>query len=355
MFHVFGKTYFEYDFKFSHKYPFTAASSRWAEHPLLVSNQEIHFEAPSFETMLEDEYGGDIEAFWKVVLSHKEKYVYYLTPDRIAELQIQYWRSVLEVDPSVETIHFLHTTWVESTRLNAYNHATNSWSVGGTERVLHGVLSEVHFKTLEEIRELYERNPPSKVVSDINLNKISFEYLLMDYFARGKQSKFKPEFVRRLKAMTWDNWIDELEHLKYEILSGTLDAGKLDPDIDVSVGNIEEALAKSSFLAWTVDPFFKEDPDYIRQTYDHRIFVPCWQRLADAWDLGYDDMEELNELINHDAYEELLMRDIDRGYGSSYTRTRFMDKANQVLSTWCYEMVRTGDLDALVPFKLRSR
>jgi hypothetical protein len=208
---------------------------------------------------------------------------------------------------------------------------------------------------LDEIRVLYDRNPPSKVLSAINPNKISFEYLLMDYFARGKKSKYRPEFVRRLKAMTWDNWIDELEHLKYEILSGTLDAGKLDPEIDVSVGNIEDALAKSSFLSWTVDPFFKEDPDYIRQTYDHRIFVPCWQRLADAWDLGYDDMEELNELINQDAYEELLMRDIDRGYGSSYTRTRFMDKANQVLSTWCYEMVRTGDIAALTPFKLRSK
>lgn len=355
MFHVFGKTYFEYDFKFSHKYPFTAASSRWAEHPLLVSNQEIHFEAPSFEALLKDEYGGDIEAFWKGALSHQEKYVYYLAPDRIAELQIQYWRSILEVDPSVEQIHFLHTTWVESVRLNAYNQVTNSWGVGGTERVVHGVLGEVHFKTLEEIRELYDRNPPSKVLSTIDPNKISFEYLLMDYFARGKKSKYRPEFVRRLKIMAWDNWIDELEHLKYEILSGNVDIGQLDPSLNIQVGNIEEELAKSEYLSWTVDPFFKEDPAYIRETYDHRVFIPCWQRVADAWDLGYEDMEEYNELINNDEYEALLMIDIERGYASSYTRTRFMDKANQVLSTWCYQMVRSDNIAALAPFKLRSK
>ena len=354
MFHIVNKTYFEYDFKFSHQYPFTAASSRWTEHPLLVSNQEIHFEAPSFEKLLEDEFNNDIEQFWKAVVSKEEKYIYYLTPDRITELQIQYWRSILAEDPSVETIHFLHTSWVESTRLNAYNQSTNSWSVGGTERVLHGVLSDVNFMTLDEIRVLYDRNPPSETLRRINLNKISFEYLLLDYFARSKKSQYKPEFLRRLKIMTWDNWIDELEHLKYEILSGTIDAGKLDPSINVKVGNIEEQLAKSEFLSWTVDPFFKEDPTYIRETYDHRIFVPCWQRLADAWDLGYDDMEELNEMINHDEYENLLMRDIERGYGSSYTRTRFMDKANQVLSTWCYEMVRNDNVSALRPFKLRN-
>lgn len=353
MFHIVNKTYFEYDFKFSHQYPFTAASSRWTEHPLLVSNQEIHFEAPSFEALLEEEFDNDIEKFWESVVSKEGKYIYYLAPNRIVELQIQYWRSILKSDPSVETIYFLHKTWVESTRLNAYNHSTNSWSIGGTERVLHGVLSEVNFLSFEEIQVLYDRNPPSETLKKINLNKVSFEYLLLDYFARETKSSYKPEFIRRLKIMAWDNWIDELEHLKYEILSGTVDAGKLDPNLDVKVGNIEEELAKSDILSWTVDPFFKEDPTYIRETYDHRVFIPCWQRLADAWDLGYEDMEEYNELINQDEYEALLMIDVERGYGSSYTRTRFMDKANQVLSTWCYQMVRDENVAALKPFMLR--
>jgi len=181
---------------------------------------------------------------------------------------------------------------------------------------------------------------------------VGIEYLLADYFA-DKLSPYSETLMERVKYLTWDNWLDELEHLKYELLSGTIDIGKLDPTLNITVGNVESELAKSNILSWTVDPLFNEDIDYIRQTYDHTIFNPCWTLLADQWGIPYDDMDELNAMINNDEYENLLLRDINRNYGSSYTRTRFMNKANQTLATWVYDRVREDQIKDLHKFKLK--
>ena len=328
---------------------FIMASVDYAEPSTKMVNAEQ--QADNFEALINDNYDGDVENFWIDLVGKTSKLIVYLDSDTITNLQIQYWKSIFAVEPTPEDIHFLHNSYVESARLAAYNNIVGNWDATGDTWTQKSILNTVHFKTLEEITVLCEANKASPALQGMDISTVGIEYLLADYFA-DNTSKYKSVLLDRVKFLTWDNWLDELEHLKYEILSGTIDAGKLDPAISTTVGNTEAELAKSSILSWTVDPLFNEDIDYIRATYDHTIFVPCWQRLADQWGVPYDDMDELNDMINADDYEGLLLRDIDRNYGSSYTRTRFMNKANQVLATWVYDRVRKELTEDLVKFKL---
>jgi hypothetical protein len=266
-------------------------------------------------------------------------------------LQIEYWKSIFE-DLSVDDAHFLHTSYVESRRLVAYNNIIGQWDRTSNTWSRANILSEVDFIDKDSFVELYNSIERSPVLTAMDKTSIGVEYLLADYFG-DNETPYKSALFDRIKFLTWDNWIDELEHLKYEILSGTIDAGKLDPTINTTVGNVEEELAKSEMLSWTVDPLFREDVDYIRSAYDPAIFVPCWAKLAEVWGHDYDDMEELNTLINADDYEALLERDIARNYGCSYTSTRFMNKANQSFATWVYECVRKGKTSDLSTFRIK--
>ncbi len=350
MFHLVNRTYLEYDFKFTVRYPYLVASERWTTHPIINANPLTAEVEPTFEELLEKSYNNDLDGFWNSLVNKNDKLVLYVDPFTFTRLQVQYWKSIYP-GITVENCYFLYTTYIESVRLGSYFFMDSNWDPKNEQWNKDNVLSEVKRLPKEAFSELFEKEPEVAAIKAMDKRKLSFEYLLLDYFSEGG-SKFKEELLNRIKVLTWENWLDELEHLKYEILSGNIDASKLDPTIETPVGGVEEGLAKSKILSWTVDPLFNNNIDYIRQTYDHNIFIPCWQRLADQWGIGYDDMDELNEMINNDDYEGLLLRDIGRNYGCSYTRTRFMTKANQVLTTWCYEQVRNQNVEALKPFKL---
>ena len=345
MFHVFKKVYLEYDYKFEHKGDFITASSRLNTHPMAVSPNEVLGQYSSFAAMLDEKFDSSVESFWQYLYAYEgqSKLIVFVSPDMMTQLQVQYWKNIFSDDLDASSVFKLHTSWVETVRLYSYMESYKN----------KNLLEEAEFKNEFDINQLFASAETSETLLAIDKNTVSFEYLLADYMSDNR-SKYKSELFKRIEYLTWDNWIDELEHLKYEILSGNVDAEKLDPTIKTPLGKVEEGLSKSSFLSWTVDPRFSEGKDYIRATYDYTVFDPCWVKLAEVWQHDYDDMTELNYMINHDDYQGLLIRDIDRNYGCSYTRTRFMDKCNQVFATYCYDKFRKSQTRDLAPFKLRK-
>jgi len=67
---------------------------------------------------------------------------------------------------------------------------------------------------------------------------------------------------------------------------------------------------------------------------------------------GEEKMDDLNELVNNDEYEKLLWRDIDRGFGCTYTGEMFKEKSNHVFATYCYNIARSNDTSALASYRL---
>lgn len=352
MFHIANKVYLEYDFKFHQQYPYIVASDRWNKHPITISKSDLISQVSSFEELLSTNYDNNIENFWKEMLTQDKKLIVFLDPTTMVKLQFQYWKSIFKDDVTAEDLHKLHVSWIESNRLTGYYSVVGSWDAGADSWTKTNAFTELPIPTLEESKQLFKQEKSSDAIKAMNKSSVSIEYLLSDFF-HNNNSKYRTELLNRIKYLTWDNWLDELEHLKYEIISGNIDAGKLDTSLNITIGNIESELAKSSLLKWTVDPAFINDAEYIRKNYDPQIFVDCYVKLAEIWQHDYDDMSELSRMINADQYEELLYRDVNRNYGCSYTRTRFFSKANHVFATWCYELKRKGQTSQLAPFTLR--
>jgi hypothetical protein len=347
MFHIANKVYLEVDYKFESDYPSIVASSRWASHPITMSKKEVLFQVKSFEHLLETRFDNDIEKFWTYLFTHKDKLVVYLDPATLKKLMTQYWISIFEDTFKFDDFYLMIQSWYESIRLRGYLTTDDRYWADPE------VLQQMAKPTMREAKKLFDETSISQAIVNSDKTTISFEYLLADFLA-DHTSEYKDELMKRIKFMTWDNWLDELDHLKYELLSGALDARSIDPTINPRVGYIEEEFSKSAILSWVVDLDFRHDIEYIRRKYDYKIFDPCWTLLAKTVGVEYDDMSELNKMINEDRYEELLFRDIERGYGCNYTRTRFMNKCNQMFSMYCYVCHRENTPEKLAPFKIRS-
>jgi len=352
MFHIANRVYLEYDYKFHQQYPYIVASSRWKDHPITISKSELIAQVPSFQELLSERYNNNIETFWSSLLSETRKLIVFVDPETMAKLQFQYWKSIFKDDIKAEDLHKLHASWIESNRLSSYYSLIGSWDRGTNSWSKSNAFTELAIPTLADSTKLFNETVASNTIKSMNKSSISFEYLMAEFF-HNNASNYKQELLKRIEFLTWDNWLDELEHLKYEIISGNIDAGKLDTSLRMSIGNIESELAKSDLLKWTVDPAFTNDAEYIKANYDPQIFVNCYIKLAEVWQHDYDDMSQLSRLINEKQYEELLNRDVNRNYGCSYTRTRFFAKSNHVFATWCYDLKRKGQTSQLAPFVLR--
>lgn len=352
MFHIANKIYLEYDHKFHQQYPYIVASNRWSTHPITVSKSQLVSQVTSFDELIAEKYDNSIENFWTALLEEDRKIVVFVDPETMVKLQFQYWKSIFKDNVTAEDLHKLHASWIESNRLVGYYSLVGQWDPGTSSWTKPNALTELPLPTLEQSTAIFNSTSSSAVLEAMDKTSVSIEYLIADFFHNSATS-YKSELLNRLRALTWDNWFDELEHLKYEIISGNIDAGKLDTTLNITIGNIESELAKSNLLSWTVDPSFTNNINYIRENYDPQVFVNCYIKLAEVWEHQYDDMVELSTLINTDQYEELLNRDIARNYGCSYTRTRFFSKANHVFATWCYDLKRKGLTSQLAPFSLR--
>lgn len=353
MFHITKKVYLDYDYSFTSKYPdyLVASSTYGARAQITIDDHAAPLQALTFEELLTADFNNDIEEFWQTLLAKETKFIAYLDIETLTKLQIQYWKSIFTSDFTATQAHTLYSSWVESLQLWGYYKPIGSYDAVNNEWNRPNAFS-IPTKTLAQITEIFDATSASTTLQNLDNNQISIEYLMADYFY-SNTTPHSVELFNRIKFMTWDNWLDELAHLRYEILSGTLDAQALDTNLNITIGNIQEQLASSSSLSWTVDPKFDEDDiDYIRNTYNYTIFDPLWAGLAEIWGHEYDDMTELNRMINEDDYEGLLTRDIERNYGSSYTRTRFMGKCNQVFVTWLYQQVRNETTNNIAPFRL---
>jgi hypothetical protein len=348
MFHLFNSVYLNFDFNFEPAgKDFILASDIYGNKPMItVQNNEVYQSQPSFEDLIKYSFTGE-EDFWAKLIARNKKVVVYVKPSQFYKLQTKYLKSVFK-HASVQDLHKIHVSFIESTRLRSY-------IVDCTGRDLrrHKILTSINALSLEEFEELYNSTEVSKVLQSLDKSKLSFEYLLADYIY-NKNSKYKYALLDKSEVIIWDNWFNELEYLRYEILFGSLDLNKLDPNIELGIGTIEDALAQSELLKWTVDADFAYNREYIKTNYDYETFNSLWDKIYSLSGISSDmpDMSETNELINKNMYEELLTRDINRGFGCTYTGEMFREKCNHVFATYCCNIARSNDTSSLAPYRL---
>lgn len=349
MFHIANKVYLEYDFRFHQQYPYIVASERWATHPLLVSKAECHFDANSFDGMLEERFEGDVEKFWEFVTTHEDKLIIFVDPDTHHKLQMQYWKSVFASTPSNTDLHLLYTSWIEHARLLSFFDGVGSWDVQGTK--WSDCESELKVPTKTKTNSLAGTVEASATLQSLDKTKLSFEYLLCDYLAGN--DTHKTNLLARIKTIAQDNWMDEIEHLRYELICGGYDLSLIDPSMSLTTeDSIEKKLAASSLLAWVVDSSITNNPEAALTKYDISVFNNCLTKLGEVKGVSFADIIATNNLIAAEDWEGLLEADVASGFGCSYTKDRFLTKCNNVFATFCYSKKRSGAEADLASFAL---
>jgi hypothetical protein len=349
MFHLFKTAYLEFDYKFDsvgYKFIMTSQSvTKGLPMGFPESNYELCKTVSSFDELINTQFDGDVDNFWKYLYELDEKVIVYLTKEDLFKLQIQYLKSVL-VNCSIEDVYLIHKSFIESARVRSYISTTViDYRNFYTRKILE-------IPSFESFYALADTIPVSQFLKNsVNRETLSFEYLLGDFLYRGDSSPYKEELLKRVKLITWDNWADELEQLRLESIFGFLDMEILEDGLSIDIGEIESKIKSTPKLAWIFDENFKADPDYIREHHDYTYFDDIFARVYSVWN-GQEDMAELNEMIMNEQYEELLNRDIDRGFGCLYTFELFKEKSNQVLAAYLYRKKRAGQTSDLKSFKL---
>lgn len=308
-----------------------------------IQNNEAYKSTVSFEDLIEESFKGNKESFWSKLNERSNKLIVYVDQPTLYKLQLEYLKSIFN-HASCKDLYKIHVSFVESARLRSY-YAARKHDVRKST-----ILNTVSALTYVDFEELYNATEISKVLQRLDKSALSFEYLLADY-VYNKNTKYKSALLSKVEVITWDNWFDELEQLRYEILFGSLDLNKLDPSLDLKIGTIEDRLAQSETLKWAVDKNFAYNRKYIKSEYDYNNFSPLWEKIYSIYS-GEEDMSELNELINNNKYEELLLRDINRGFGCTYTGEMYKEKSNHVFATYCYQIARQEDKSELACYRL---
>jgi hypothetical protein len=310
-----------------------------------VQNNETYKSQPTFDDLINEVFGGNKEEFWKDLIARHKKVIMYIKPEQLFALQVEYLKSIFKY-AECSDLYKVHVSFIESIRLRSY--FVNRKSDIRKTVILNSIVP----LSYEKFEELYNSTVVSKVLQRIDKTLLSFEYLLADYVF-NKNTKYKPALLAKVQVIAWDNWFDELEQLRYEILFGSLDLNQLDPNIKLGIGTIEEVLAQSDSLKWTVDKNFAYNRKYIKTNYDYKTFDPLWDKIYSLYGSSEsEDMSKTNELINKDMYEELLTLDINRGFGCIYTGEMFKEKSNHVFATYCYTIARLEDKSQLSAFRL---
>lgn len=265
---------------------------------------------------------------------------YFVSPNQLIDFQIVFWKVLFGDALDAMTGYFLHQTEIESERLYAYT------------------TPEKGSRLLEDLVPLSLEDFVSKF-HDLSVEKSSFldpatlpfEYLLPSYLLGPSQS-VKEALLEKVAVITWENWLDEIRQLRYEAIIGAIDGDRLDGTMSPNVGSLERDLQQSEKCGWLVDPQVGWSRDYLEQHYHLPDFSVFWQDLYTVLNGEADDMLELGELIHTGKFETLLQRDIERGYGCTYTSKQYAAASNFVFSSWLYRQYREGNLGALTPFKL---
>lgn len=352
MFHIANKFYLEYDYAFTNTYPYLVASSTWGSRNLVNVDLSAPIQAETFDEMLANNFDSDKEAFWTAMIAKDNKFVAYLDPETLTALQVQYWRSIFD-NVSVEDVHRLHNAWVDSKKLTnmfapigAYDASTSAWTRSNA-------INSLDYKTLDEITTIYNANAASTVLSNLDKNKVSFEYLLADY-SFDNASPYATKFLERTGYIAWDNWLDEINHLRYELVSLGLDINAIDSGISAAPGSLISQIEASTSLSWILDPQF-EDLDYFKANYDQDKAMSAYETYATESGIDWEtnQLRTLSTNILAGDFATVLSNDIAQGTGSMFTKERFAEKMNTVFVSWVYQMVRAGTTANLSGYQLK--
>lgn len=307
---------------------------------------------PSWEMFVDSELQGHSENFWKFIYDLGEsgqRYIVFLNSENLLKLQIVFWKTVLP-HITIEGGFDLHKIYFEDCMLRCHL----------PEHMLNQEVKTAYrsYKLLnyERFQQQWNDAEKSPYLGEISKDLLSFEYQLGDYFVNS-DTPVKPALLKKIGHFSWVNWVSEIFILKTDIINAILDVNNLLPEehhIDTSVpGAIYSQIIGNRYLNWILDDQIQpRNYEYVEKNYSREMFKFLYDRFYSLWQVNGEDMAELIDLIYDHQYEELLIRDVGRRFGSVYSSNRFQDRINQVLVSLLYRLKRENRISELRQFSL---
>lgn len=298
------------------------------------------------------ELGEDENAVWEYLMGKADvsrSFTLFLPAEILIRLQCVYWKNILANAPW-ETGYTLHKIQFEDSMLRLHL----------PEHVMKAELREGfrHYKLMsaESFKAMWRELPVVPFLAQVSKDCLSFEFQLADYFVNPHTS-VKGPLLKKVGHYSWVNWVSEIFILKTDIINAVLDVNRLLPDgcklESDEPGTLYSQMLGNKYLSWVFDDqIHPRNYLYVEKAYPKEIFKQLYDRFYNLWQVNGEDMSELIDMIYSYQYEELLLRDVRRQFGSVYSSNRFQDRINQVLVSYLYKLKREGNIEELKVFTL---
>lgn len=349
MFHVFNSTYIANNSLFDGSVNSIVINGSEGLLPSASMRENRFYNWSDFvDTIL----AGDKSLIWEKLYrlgENNKKFILYVDSALYLELQLSYWKSVLP-HLDVDSAHTLHKLTFEDSMLRCHL----------PEHMLRERVREAYrsypLLSRKDFESDWMRIESIQFLKNVSKDELSFEFQVADYFVNSK-TPLKAALLAKIGHFSWVNWVSEIFILKTDIINAIQDVNRLLPPdclIDVSVpGAIYSQIVGNKYLNWILDDeIHPRNYEYVEKHYSKDIFHYLYHQFYNLWQVNGEDMSVLIDLIYNHCYEELLLRDVERGFGSVYSSNRFQDRINQVLVSFIYKQKRDGNIAGIKAFTL---
>lgn len=364
MFHLFNKTYLDFDFRFNSQHDSLIASSQCITDPLLYEvmgfKPDIVKKASSLENLLDENFEGDPDLLWKHLFKsgQQNRYTIYLEAHDYIKLQCSFWKSLFgRLDE--DSAYRLYEFHIQDLKVKSL------LKVGTIHKSVREYLDQIKIVGRAEFSQYWNQALKSDFLQSVNPSALSYEYLFSSYFI-GDNETIKSAFQNKLKTICWKLVVDEIEILKADIVKGIYDYIQIDLEQNeiivngqYEISDLVNLIQANPQYLWLLDEGIKSDnskhildcykaDDFIRFMRHKNIIhqMPLVDQTSD------DLSSKLLKLAFQENYSDILEIDIQSGFGSFFFAGSNSLKTNDLFLSYLYDLKRQNNLAALAQFEV---
>lgn len=298
-----------------------------------------------------DFYNGDREGLWTMLRLKAAKVIVIARKDYVAELLIQYWKSIFK-DPSLESLYTLYQLTVNNENLHSYRFRERTAKVTSP----NSDSDLIEKLTLEEFTTLFNKTDKVAALEGLEKRYLPFEYLLMselgNYGKPGRKEIYQPLY-KKIDMIVRKNIVGELISARDDFFFEThnfylLNEGEKETPILDPLKTIEQ----NPSLSWVLDDLFEYgNEDEILAKYSLGQIKGFYEVYHRLFGYQFDDYNAI-DFIQNKTFMKLVEYDIQDHKGNFFCSSAFVSKINGLLISYMYQQVRLNKRDVLQQYEL---
>lgn len=292
---------------------------------------------------------GGREAMWTMLVQNKSKVIIIADMRTVAELLIQYWKSIFAV-PAVSSLYPLYEIMVNNENMHSIRpmeKRVNQYSPDSPDEMVNK-MDEIQF------RDLFDTVEPSFVLQSLTLKDLPFEYALLAHLVNPNDRAVQKVLFPKVDRIVKDNIVAQLigsrDEMLYESHNYYLIEGK---QSEVPITDPIAYMKNHPSLSWVLDDVFQygQESDILAKysLEQIKLFIRVVGRILFENDL----MLVAIDFIKNKQYAELIEHDIGDHRGNYFGTHAYQKKINSLFVSYMYQLKRLKLNDLLESYLLK--